>query len=655
MIYNCISLLLPVVALLYIQCSIGSSTLTVAAENNNNNNNNNNDYTITNGIKDNSVDNFVKPDHHRILKTLVRFDATIIVNDTYNFNSLISCIIDTNNNTKPIEDIVGSLKIVPSYFDYNNDDISTSSNFAQGFYLEKKFTNNKASYQISFVKNTFFGNVDVFNEPGSGYIIKPLYDTRNITNVQTYPYAFRVVSLNNENPPVLTGISTTTFALDPILVNITIDSTKYISSQSMNVSFGNTKDTYGYYKVLQVPYSYKNDPLLFNNASVVMWNIKPRTTSTWVTIIWNKPGLYQLVLFSPYGMIRGISDVFEVTPFVRRTNSTSISLDKTSYSYLDTMKITMKIENGTPPINSNVFVTFYRWNATIKDGCYYDDNPYYGGLKRTGTVRFGTQGFGWNTTSTTMVMDGTVNWLETGWYKAVLYTGTNCDSFRIVTSQTLIKIKKIPMRIDMPKRKYYRGETTILTASSPYTYLTNKEDITSWDPYPFIIIPAHVTPGVTTGYWTSEQIFKYKLVTMALDPGLYKIAIYKDNYKAGSYYLMTVSNSTFAVAANQLLISTDKNKYNNNDKIVVSVTTVRNVTLSGSYTVKISSISTKQYDPKVLTAVQTSYETAYGTSTTVQTTISINWCVSCYEKQYTVQVFYPNNYTSPAATTQFMM
>jgi hypothetical protein len=287
-----------------------------------------------------------------------------------------------------------------------------------------------------------------------------------------------------------------------------------------------------------------------------------------------------------------------------------------------------------------------------KDSCDYNDNPYIGGLQHNGTLRFGFRLFLWNTTLTTIHVDAIISWLEGGWYKAVFYTGTTCESFRIVTSAPF-QLKKIPMRIEMPKRRYYRGETTTLTAINPYTYLTNKTDLTERDPYPFWAIPAHVIHGVTTGYYTAEQIYSYQLNTLELDPGLYKIAISSDEYRIGTKFLMSVSNSTFAVVANPLLVSTDKKGYNKDEIIVVSVTTFRNVTLTGSFLIKINVGSI--YNPSFLNDVDYKYATGYGNSTSIHVSFNINWCVSCNVKKYTVQVFYYTNYTSPAATTEFMV
>jgi hypothetical protein len=631
-------LVVTAVIVLYALCS--SCTLLVATDINNNDN------THILGIKENDV-HYFKSDLQR---RMTRFDAKIIVNMAYSFNSVINCTIDS---TKAIKDTVGSLKIVSSYFDYSSDNISSAKDYAWWFYSDEK-NSKKASYRIGFDWNGLFNNYYDLHTIGSGYQIKPLYEKRFETNGTIYDpdqYLFMIIALNKDDPAVITGISSL-FSLDPIMVNITLDSTEYVGGQSMNVTV-NSQDGLGYYKVFQVPYSYKNDPLLFNNATVVKWNLMEEQSDLLVTITWNKPGLYQVVLFSPYGeIIRGISEVFQVKQFDRKTNSTSIVLDKKSYSHLESMILSITVEVNTPPINSRGFVTFYRWNATVKDSCDYNDNPYVGGLQHNGTLRYGYRHFLWNTTSTTIHIESVVSWLEGGWYKAVFYTGTTCQSFRIVSSPPF-QLKKLPMRIEMPKRRYYRGETMTLSAISPYTYLTNKTDLTERDPYPFMAIPAHVIHGVTSGYWRTVQIYSYKLNTLELDPGLYKIAIYSDGYRVGINYLMSVSNSTFAVLENQLLVSTDKKEYNQDDTLVVSVTTFRNVTLSGTFLIKISADSI--YNPTIQNDIDYKHAIEYGNSTSTQVSFNVNWCVSCNAKKYTVQVFYPTNYTSPAATTEFMV
>jgi hypothetical protein len=227
---------------------------------------------------------------------------------------------------------------------------------------------NKASYQIGFDWGKLFNSHYDLHTIGSGYQIKLLYEKRFETNGTIYDpdrYLFRILALNKDDPAVITGISSM-FSLDPIMVTITLDSTEYVGGQSMNITV-NSQDGLGYFKVFQVPYSYKNDPLLFNNATVVKWNLMEQQVDLLVTITWNKPGLYQVVLFSPYGqIIRGISEVFQVKQFVRKTNSTSMVLDKKSYSHLESMILSIKVEVNTPPINSNCFVTFYRWNATVR-------------------------------------------------------------------------------------------------------------------------------------------------------------------------------------------------------------------------------------------------------------------------------------------------
>jgi hypothetical protein len=123
MAYSSHHLVVTGVTVLYALCSI--CTWLVAADSNNNGN------PLTFGIKENDVDYF-KSDLQR---SLTRLDATIIVNKAYSFNSVINCTIDS---TKAIEETVGSLKIVSSYFDYISDNISSTTDYVWWFYSDEK-------------------------------------------------------------------------------------------------------------------------------------------------------------------------------------------------------------------------------------------------------------------------------------------------------------------------------------------------------------------------------------------------------------------------------------------------------------------------------------------------------------------------------------
>jgi hypothetical protein len=333
-----------------------------------------------------------------------------------------------------------------------------------------------------------------------------------------------------------------------------------------------------YYKIYKVNSSYKDDPYIFNSATMVHVStitclLEPSTHQ--IHVDWTIPGLYQMVMFTKYSQIIAVSDVFTLN----RVDSLaqSVTTDLESYYAGQNLTLTISRPNGTL-FDSNIAIALIPANQSLYQSSIQDEPIIYTRQwdKSESIMEF------------LLPLSAT---LSDGPYKIISYIGSSkiSNAIRLGVSKEF-QIQRTLIQITMPKRNITQGETINFNVYTPYFDMTSYE--TTYTGYRFAIVSWNYDPdnnktnGILNTYYQKNDVFNGTITLKErfnnLDPGTYRFALlYYTQYDQTVLY--TIPNTTFRLERNNFILTTDKNRYQIGDKMSISLTTSKKVPLFGIF------------------------------------------------------------------------
>jgi hypothetical protein len=541
--------------------------------------------------------------------------ATILVADSNsatridsvrNYVTIVTEIDQTGSNsiyasTDRIECVFASNDGQQLSFEYNNvkivkssqlNVISSSSSIVELMnYLENSWVTSysatNVSVNVAFNFTKLLGPILTADSPS-------ILNSTNATIIDWNEIAkdpFQILYVNDEGTQILGTSKPFTIVQTKVDVNINVD--ELFPGEFLDMSIVAPDGTYEYqeyFKIFKVPFSVHNDTSVLNDPTIS--TLISTQTLQWyqrtVLVNWNTPGMYQVVLFSKYHqIILGISEVFHVSSNTKTTKSsltiegTTTSNSSQPYIGICGTNITYRLtRTAATPFNRNIRFFFIPEKANPTEG--------YRSVLLLNTV--------WDSTSTTIRFTSTVPLFKAGRYKlAALLIDEYPSGAEYPLAVTRAVRINTGINVTLPKRWLIQGETIPYDIYNPYFNYSWKIQ----DTYRYGYV-THIVPSIFPNYKDSDYLYGSQAVLPNLvaqfPPGQYRFEVF---LYEGEYYhpLLSITNSSFRVLANNASITIDKKQYPKGKQIEIeySLTTQRKIPLIGPYQVKMESLTTQPY------------------------------------------------------------
>jgi hypothetical protein len=434
-------------------------------------------------------------------------------------------------------------------------------------------------YSANNINVSFATNVSLFQQP--------LLDTTK----------FVLVCFDYTNRSAFMAAMSNTFTLKENTMNITTDKTTYVQGETIQFTYQQLNpnpilpnyNSYQYIKIYKVPFSYKNNPILFNNATQVKYvseETSPFLPIDKQTITWQETGQFQYVLFQKYYQtVLGVSDVFTVQK-ESNIQKFNVSIGNQTFYPHQYIPFTLEVpQNITPSQLMGRQITFTFMNATATRRDLSDATKVLDTRTQTWTSE--------STTETFIVLN---DMIKRGFYKVFvsissIQGGTN---FALQVSKVYRVLSPlIIMKTKWNRRSFYPGEIIDFDFYNPYfQFSLFRPDYSQYIPY--VVKNSFPTPsdgvnprepaGITDYHWipmnTSYSEYYQNAFRMLLPPGQYKIALFLQiPGGVGTFYMTSLPKTNFTILQNNLTISTDKDEYTKGDNITIELLSARDMPL----------------------------------------------------------------------------
>jgi hypothetical protein len=376
-----------------------------------------------------------------------------------------------------------------------------------------------------------------------GEFWSPLYNDVKTTNVTIIDWdnigTFNLVFLSADRTKVLSTSDPFRITIPNVVLNV---KNEYYPGDTvlLNIS-AEAWSASDYIKVFEVTESFQEEPTKFNNATYIV--ARQLDYDRHFVIKWTRPGLYQIVYFSGYNqVVKSISNVFHV---LRTTNETKPKIAVAPNStYYPGQKIRLFITGGPGRtlFNTNFIISFVPATVSVSSSTF------------DLSTLINSQYFRWDSSSITMEFNPKIEWLRTGFYKAVIFSGSNAafdtgspyDFFRFGVSKAF-RVTKAMINVQMKNRTWTQGESVSLGLYNPFNFYLSS--MIEYAYYTFHIIPAIPTK------WDVQTMKHYEVpvptnLIVLLQPGFYRFALFYNEYSEIGYsttYLYSIPNSSFRV------------------------------------------------------------------------------------------------------------